>query len=457
MASGPRAIDTRSWVLFELGDTVCALPSTTVLNVLEPQPTTRVPFAPRSVIGLIADAGGVMPLVDPKRLLFDDERPVPDDAEPAVLRCRFGPSIVALAVDRLLQLADVDQHAISAGGASAKVSVVGTWSWQGQTVLLLEPDLLDLEQMNPVLPAAGGGWVGAAVSPGSDQRRDVGEAAIVVGIGVERYALPVASVGEIVVASGVTPVPKAPPTVAGIGVLRAEAILLLRLDRLLQREGGIPGAYIVVDNADGSRYGLLVDRVIGLQRYRGKSQHAVMEQRLGFDGYYLEADGTVTPAIDLARLVDPQLIETYAGSSSAKRQTVRVDTRQFLSFTVAGEMFALPIDAVDRVLEWHPPTPLPGGSVSAMTGAIELQGEVVPVADLYRRLGVAAGGEAVSAYLVVRSGRGNTAFSVERVHRIVTVPVTSIEPVGGGSDAVVEIGRLDDRLFWILSAERLAA
>jgi purine-binding chemotaxis protein CheW len=457
MASRNRVADTRSWVLFELADTVCALPAATVLNVLEPQSTTRVPFAPASVIGLIADAGGVMPLVDPKTLLFDDDRPAGADAEPAVLRCRFGASIVALAVDRLLQLADVDHHAIVTDAADAKVSVVGTWSWQGRTVLLLEPDVLDLDQLNPVLPAAGGGWVGAAVAPGGDQRQGQGEAAIIVGIGKERYALPVASVGEIVVAGGVTPVPKAPPSVAGIGVLRTEAILLLRLDRLLQREGGVPAAYIVIDHAAGSRYGLLVDRVIGLQRYRGKSQHAVMEQRLGFDGYYLEADGTVTPAIDLARLVDAQVIDTYGGSSAIKRQNTRVDTRQFLSFTVAGEMFALPIDAVDRVLEWQPPTPLPGGALSAMTGAIELQGEVVPVADIYRRLGVAAGTDEAGAYLVVRSPRGHTAFSVERVHRIVTVPVTAIEAVGGGSDAVVEIGRLDDRLFWILSAERLAA
>ncbi|MDX2103781.1 MAG: hypothetical protein EAZ99_08810 [Alphaproteobacteria bacterium] len=460
MASGVRDTEaSTTWVLFELGATVCALPASTVLSVLEPTPPTRVPFAPPSIIGLIADAGGVMPLVDPKQLLFETASAVaeaPVDAEPAVLRCRFGASLVGLLVDRLLLLAEIDPSHVMRDAEAGSV-LAGTWSWRERTVLLLQPGPLDLADLNPVLPDTGvGGWVGTAASQSREVRQTLGDPMIVVAIGSEQYAIPVADVGEIVTAGPTTPVPKAPPEVAGIGVLRREPLLMLRLDRLLQRTGLEPRSYIVVERPEVGRFGLLFDRVIGLRRYRAKSQHGILETRHGLDGYFLESDGVVTPSIDLARLVDADLVRQFAGGNADRRQVQRADLRQFLSFAVGGEMFALPIDAVDRVLTWRAPTPLPGGEAGALLGVIELQGEVVPVGDLNRRLGIAADGSA-GALLVVRSEVGHTAFGVDRVHRIISVPVTAIEAVGGGNDAVVEIGRIEDRLFWILSADRLAS
>lgn len=56
-------------LLVPVGDDTYALPLDRVDGVLEPRPLTRLPEAPRSVLGLVNVRGRVVAVLDPARLL----------------------------------------------------------------------------------------------------------------------------------------------------------------------------------------------------------------------------------------------------------------------------------------------------------------------------------------------------------------------------------------------------
>ena len=66
-----------------------------------------------------------------------------------------------------------------------------------------------------------------------------------------------------------------------------------------------------------------------------------------------------------------------AGHAAAQGQ-------QYLTFTVAGETFALPIACIKEIIEYRQPTDVPM-MPSFMRGVINLRGHVVPVIDLAAR------------------------------------------------------------------------
>lgn len=60
--------------------------------------------------------------------------------------------------------------------------------------------------------------------------------------------------------------------------------------------------------------------------------------------------------------------------------------RQYLTFQVNGEMFAMPISAIKEIIEYREPTDVPL-MPGFMRGVINLRGRVVPVIDLSVRFG----------------------------------------------------------------------
>ena len=72
--------------------------------------------------------------------------------------------------------------------------------------------------------------------------------------------------------------------------------------------------------------------------------------------------------------------------------------------TVDGQAYALPLAAVDRILRMVEITPLPGAP-DVVEGVIDIQGNVVPVVSVRRRLGLSHRPVEVSDSLVVARAR----------------------------------------------------
>ena len=66
-------------------------------------------------------------------------------------------------------------------------------------------------------------------------------------------------------------------------------------------------------------------------------------------------------------------------------------TRQFVTFTCAGQNFGIDIMSMREIRNWSPVTPLPAQKPDVL-GVIDIRGRVVPVHDLALRIAVQPGG-----------------------------------------------------------------
>jgi chemotaxis signal transduction protein len=89
---------------------------------------------------------------------------------------------------------------------------------------------------------------------------------LVVELAGRHYGAPLKAVREVFSLGPLTPVPSAPVAVAGVANLRGQVVPVLDLMRLLDL--GLHrlrlGDPVVLVESDGTRVGLLVDRVVGL-------------------------------------------------------------------------------------------------------------------------------------------------------------------------------------------------
>lgn len=102
-------------------------------------------------------------------------------------------------------------------------------------------------------------------------------------------------------------------------------------------------------------------------------------------------------------------------------------------FSVDGHRYGLPLSVTERVLHMVAISPLPG-CPEVVLGAINIHGDVIPVLDVRRRLGLPEGEYGPAARLLVaRTARRVVALPVDDVHGVMEFPSRSIDP----PDAVI--------------------
>lgn len=104
-----------------------------------------------------------------------------------------------------------------------------------------------------------------------------------------------------------------------------------------------------------------------------------------------------------------------------------------VSFRLTGELFALPVEQVQEILDPLPVTRVPRAEPFA-PGLVNVRGSVVPVVDLHRRLGlptVGASGESRLVVLDLEIAETSTkvAFLADGVEQVLEIEGSAIEPV----------------------------
>jgi len=119
---------------------------------------------------------------------------------------------------------------------------------------------------------------------------------------------------------------------------------------------------------------------------------------------------------DLLEVLRADALQTEAAPvGRASDEPVRLEV---LAFEVAGETYALPIDAVTEIVLPRAVTPLPR-TPDFVLGVVSLRGAVVPVVDLPRRLGLTCSEPSRgSRILVLRDGEDRMGFWVDRVQGV---------------------------------------
>lgn len=121
-------------------------------------------------------------------------------------------------------------------------------------------------------------------------------------------------------------------------------------------------------------------------------------------------------------------------------------------FVLDGQRYGLDLATTERVLAMVAVSPLPN-TPAVVLGAINLHGEVVPVFDLRRRLGLPAASYGPAARLVVaRTTRRTVAVAVDDVAGVTEVAADAVVPshaVAPGTGHVSGIAPLPDGLLLV--------
>lgn len=138
--------------------------------------------------------------------------------------------------------------------------------------------------------------------------------------------------------------------------------------------------------------------------------------------------------------------------------------RQYLTFSVSNEAFAIPISAIKEIIEYRPPTdvPLMPGYVR---GVINLRGRVVPVIDLAVRFGRGRAEVSKRTCIVIleiaQDGQQqDISVVVDAVSAVVDIVDADIEPppqFGAKlrADFISGMGKIAEKFVIILDVDRV--
>jgi chemotaxis signal transduction protein len=129
--------------------------------------------------------------------------------------------------------------------------------------------------------------------------------------------------------------------------------------------------------------------------------------------------------------------------------------QQFVVFRVAGELYALPLEAVREVLATAPRRGIPSPPAPWVVGVASVRGELMPVVDLALRLGHEAPPPGRGVLLVLEARRAadaepeRVALTIEHVDRLAEPAVLMPSPPYAG-DAAESIFERDGQLIVVL-------
>lgn len=132
---------------------------------------------------------------------------------------------------------------------------------------------------------------------------------------------------------------------------------------------------------------------------------------------------------------------------------------EFLSFSLAGGDFCLPVANVREIRSWSEPTPLPL-SDPAILGVINLRGTILPVIDLARKLALPPSAKIWDVIIVIADSGRMAGFAVDKVDDVLTFPVSALSPPPVLTNSGIAVGLsgvilVQDRYMPVLDTARL--
>jgi purine-binding chemotaxis protein CheW len=138
--------------------------------------------------------------------------------------------------------------------------------------------------------------------------------------------------------------------------------------------------------------------------------------------------------------------------------------QQYLTFTVSGEAFAIPIASIREIIEYRVPTDVPM-MPPFIRGVINLRGRVVPVIDLAVRFGREKAAVSKRTCIVILEIRQQEAEQemgvvVDAVSAVVDIADSDIEPPPSfGSrlraDFISGMGKINEKFIIILNIDHV--
>ena len=135
---------------------------------------------------------------------------------------------------------------------------------------------------------------------------------------------------------------------------------------------------------------------------------------------------------------------------------------RYCTFSLEGKPFGVPVDRVQEVNCAQEMTPVPLGA-AAVSGLINLRGQIVAALDLRRCLGLACRpAEQKPMNVVVRAGDRTVSLLVDEIGEVLDVDADSFEKVpatvgAAGQALFAGVHKLQDMLLVVLDVDRAVA
>ena len=308
-------------------------------------------------------------------------------------------------------------------------------------------------------------------------------------LGDELFAVDMAPVQEIIRVPAVSRMPLAPPALVGLANLRGRVLPIVDLRRLFQlpaQADDDANRALVIDL--GQPLGFIVDRVasvIGVEPAEiapaDAIQSVVHADYLAGVIQRRAADGTtrLLPVLDFAHLVRTQfdavagrpagagLERLQDGGPAAAAAAVAADDEalRLVSFTVAGQEYALAIADVQEIVQVPEAIPALPRTPPHVLGVISLRRRLLPLVSLRRLFGLADDrlDEHHRIVVVALPGGAQVGLVTDSVKEVLAVPRTLVDAVppalAASADlrSIQAICRLEDgrRLVSLIAADAL--
>lgn len=151
-------------------------------------------------------------------------------------------------------------------------------------------------------------------------------------------------------------------------------------------------------------------------------------------------------------------------SAAAGTEAAPQRSRQYLTFLVGGEPFAVPIAAIKEIIEYRQPTDVPM-MPAFMRGVINLRGRVVPVVDLSSRFGRGSGQVTRRSCIVVAEIRHDEELhdigvAVDAVNAVLDIADEDIEPPPAfgaklRAEFISGMGKLGEKFVIVLDVDKV--
>ncbi|GAA1794919.1 chemotaxis protein CheA [Planosporangium flavigriseum] len=247
--------------------------------------------------------------------------------------------------------------------------------------------------------------------------------ALTVECGPERYAIPQVAVHELVYLDGQNGRVIEHAMGAQVYRLRGKLLPLVRLDETLglPMSSGDRDVYVAVLQAEGRKFGLVVDRVLNTEEVVVKALSSRFKEIGMYAGATLLGDGRVALILDvpsLARRAHLNMGAVERAQQELDAVTGTHDNVDRLLIAGVGERrVAIPLDMVTRLEEF----PLERFERVGAREVVQYRDQILPVLRLAQMLGVYSEGEQASSVpVVVYTERGRSvALAVDRIVDIV--------------------------------------
>lgn len=461
MAAEAARPDEGQFVTFSLGDEELAVPIAWVQEIVRPPDLTPVPNAPNYVIGLANLRGAILPVMSLRLRLAMPARPNDDAARVIVLSQHGMPT--GMLVDGVSEVLHVDPKVIESTSEMMD-GIKGDFLRgvarieKGDRLLLIidvEKLLADLKPPEPDLKTdavpgrPGEGSARTVAKPVDDE-----EQLVSFSIAGEEFAVDIVQVQEIVRVGDIRAIPRSPSYFCGVMPLRQRLLPVIDLKSKLRLSASKDCAPVVPtpddDDVDARRIvvvdsgvpvGLQVDsvsEVVRLKKHDIDAPPAILGTE---QGSRLRGVGKIDNGRRMLMLLNldnlfsesdrrslAEVPNAYRNGEARQGGREIADDVQIVCFRIDREEYGLDIMRVQEVIRIDQITAVPRAP-SFVEGIVNLRGDILPVIDLCRRVGLPPLSRNDHNRIVVVDIHGQrTGIVVEAVNEVLRIPRRQIHP-----------------------------